>query len=502
MMLNLHCALTTFIQPSIGPGNLHSPSLKSFFHAVPRSANKTSSCNNFARLNATRTTLTCLARSIRVSAPNVERDGHLYFATCARGLGEVLAAELRSTHIDAEVLHVAASGVQFRGRGKGHETAYKACLWLRTATRVLHHLFTTPLDAYRPSATADVVYDATKHSADWPYLLEGGQLSFSVQVRTSEPDGRDTPNIARLVQIRVKDAICDGLRDVGYGKPSPPPNHAAAAVPLFIAVAASSASLYRDMAGASLHKRGYRADNIVHRGALNEAVAAGVLYLAGFTPDGVYNASKGSVGEDSSASEDIFVVDPMCGSGTLLIEAALLRLQVAVGLYRISKFPFEVWPDFNEFAYAEIRDIAIAARHSDNDVCAQFYGSDVNASALAIANRSVKWTRLDEIIKLRRCDIRSLSLDKSPMLVVSNPPWGRRLVQDDAWYVLGRFLRDQAPNSTAVFLSGDPSATRSLRMKARGRYPVRTGNVDSRVLIYDVLPKRKVKQPEEHILST
>lgn len=440
-----------------------------------------------------KSTPTCLADRTRTSRRD-QHDEHdepddsdgrpTYFATCARGLGDLLATELEATHINAEVLHIAASGVLFRGTEPGHLIAYRACLWLRTATRVLHRLAEVDVDAHMASAVPDAVYDAVKHGADWPSLLREGRASFSVQVRASASSGASE----RVLRMRAKDAVCDRLRDERCHMPERPDRHGAADVPLFMALHGGTLTLYADMAGDSLHKRGYRADGAVHRGALNETVAAGVLYRAGFRPDGTFG--------DIS---DVSIVDPMCGSGTLLLEAALLRTQAAVGLFRRAPFPFEHASDFDRAAFDEARQAAAAALRPEAIESLRLLGADVHRGALSLAQRDVEETRLKNAIELRHCDIRRLHLREAPTLVVSNPPWGRRLEEGDAWYDLGQFLREEAAGSTAVFLSGDATVTRELRMKARNRFPVRIGNVDCRVLVYDVLPKRETKELESPV---
>lgn len=450
---------------------------------------------NLSHRRVTRAQITSRAQQ---QSPDVSESNngseYTYFATCARGLGEVLADEIRSPHINAEVLHVAASGVSFRSTEKNHMIAYKSCLWLRTATRVLHHLFTSAIEAPEPSSIPDAVYSVVKQSVDWPHILSAGHKSFSIQVRMSY---NDSLNISEhIIQICSKDAICDNLRDAQCDKPPRPESHGTADVPLFLTLNNGSVSLYRDMAGASLHKRGYRSNATLHRGSLNEAAAAGMLYLAGLEPDGTFTSRHG-------VSEEMKIVDPMCGSGTLLIEAALLRLQVAVGLYRNEAFPFEHWSDFDQDGYNCVRQTAIAAQKSeDDDRKTSLIGSDIHGAALALAERDVARTRLSDMIELRQTDIKQLSLRDSPELVICNPPWGRRLDEGDAWYDIGQFLRHEAPDSTAVLLSGDANITRGLRMKARNRYPVRIGNVDTRVLVYDVLPKLKQKDQQSASVKT
>lgn len=417
-----------------------------------------------------------------------DTTGSTYFATCAQGLGEVLADELRGQHINAQVIQVASSGVLFRGARDSehmHTTAYKACLWLRTATRVLHLLCTSSIPMTDRLSTLDAVYDLVKRSVNWSEYLREGRNTFSVQIRVPPNDSR-MPSF-RALQTRSKDAICDALRDARCEKPHPPPNHAEADVPLLLVLHDTTLTLYRDMVGASLHKRGYRRDSPLHRSSLNESVAAGMLYFAGFTPDG-------TLPNPGDTSGDLFIVDPMCGSATILIEAALLRLQVAVGLYRPYPFPFEGWIDFSDDEYSRIRELAFSAQVKDSEARIRLLGSDIHRGAIQLAAHDIATTRLDSLIELRHADIRDVRLDQTPTLVISNPPWGRRLDEGDAWHDLGVFLREQAADSYAVLISGDASATRSLRMKARNRYPLRTGDTPVRVLIYDVLPKLQKKE--------
>lgn len=445
----------------------------------------------------------------------------VYFATCARGLGEVLAREIKSEQVNGEVLDVASSGVRFVASEPNHITGYRACIWLRTAMRVLlevAHQQIHPEDttSYRRNTDlSQAVYEFVKDSADWSRLLDGGLKSFSIQVRVSEDtsnrkqqfSGRAqrgarsererAPKFSALVpsehtvQVRAKDAICDALRDAGFEKPPKPESHGESDVPLFITLHGSSITCYLDMAGASLHKRGYRSDGAMHRSSLNESVAAGMLYMAGFQPDGSFVSTKKENSTSGTPRGPLTIVDPMCGSGTLLIEAALLRLRVAVGLYR-KRFAFQTWVDFDDAVFQQLLSEAVGLQRSDDDVSANFIGNDINPSALALARRDLERTRLANIISLHHADARELALPAPPTLTISNPPWGMRLGGEImAWECMGKFLREYAGGCTAVFLSGDAGVTRGLRMKARKRMPVRIGNVDTRVLIYDVLPKRK-----------
>jgi hypothetical protein len=259
---------------------------------------------------------TATSPDVLPSTSGIPADGkYIFFATCPRGLGSVLAAEVSSAEVAGDVMHVHASGVEFSGTSM--MTGYAACMWLRTAVRVLCLVASTPDIRIECGIGEDdytALYNFVRKAADWDVILSGGSRSFSVQVRESESlpthrqerrplRGRGRRNVggpahrdaqdgfvfgAHKAQVCAKDAICDAIRDVGLETPPRPDSHATSDVPLFLALHLGQASLYRDMAGASLHKRGYRSDSPLHRSSLNEAVAAGMLYLAGFQPDGSF----------------------------------------------------------------------------------------------------------------------------------------------------------------------------------------------------------------------
>lgn len=234
--------------------------------------------------------------------------------------------------------------------------------------------------------------------------------------------------------------------------------------------------------------RGYRSDTALHRSSLNEAVAAGMLMLAGFKPDGSFQSGRRkTVTEAAGTSEDksgvmrreLVVCDPMCGSGTLLIEAALCRLRVAPGLYRRS-FPFERWADFDAAAYQSIVDCAVSMQRADEDISMTLIGNDSNDAALALARRDLERTNLSHLVTLRRGHAAELQLDANASLVVCNPPWGLRIDGEvEAWESLGRFLRQHAGGGSAMLLSGDSSLTRNVRMRARAKFPIRLVGVRS-----------------------
>lgn len=450
-----------------------------------------------------------------------QSENHSFFATCPRGLGTYLAAEIESPHVNGTVVDVAASGVRFES--PSFDAGMRACLWLRTAIRVLHEVahsdFGLRSENRKEQLDGEDVYRFVREEVDWGDLIGARGLSFSIKVRVSGTSSRPESRGGRrghgrfhddrfregsfsrhggrepvfndvLVQVRAKDAICDAVRDAGFDKPLRPESHAAADLPIFVVVHQCSITIYRDMAGSSLHKRGYKDSIPIHRASLNETVASGMAYLAGLTPEGTFeNAS--TVGSADSSGE-LTVVDPMCGSGTILTETALCIKQVAVGLFR-SDFAFERWDDFDPAAFSAIVAEAEATAKKFEHRQVNLIGNDINKSAISLARQVVRNAGLSECIQLCNYDIRDFDPRRAPTLVMSNPPWGMRLAEEeDAWVDMGDFLRQHCTGSTAVLMSGDMGLTRGLRMRARQKHPVRIGNVDTRVLLYDVLSYEQV----------
>lgn len=472
------------------------------------------------------------------TASSYPKDELVFFATCPRGLGDVLSREISSSDVNGNVTATYSSGVEFTAESMA--TGYAACLWLRTAIRVLH-LIAVSSDVFASDPESgttgtneyDDLYNFVRHSVDWNELLFGGRQTFSVQVResslarehgpdptpqrnrrtdrkTSQYASRETDGIfgAQRAQICIKDAICDAVRDAENIAPKRPDSHASADVPLFVAIHRGKVSLYRDLTGASLHKRGYRSNVPLHRSSLNEALAAGMLYLAGFQPDGSFifdddgmNEGRERTDSDSISRapsqnpeenhyfSNISVLDPMCGSGTLLIEAALCRLHIAPGLYR-TDFPFQRWHDYDQREYDRLVTLALSCQREDNNINMSLTGSDTSKSAVFLARKVLERIRISHLVEIKERDVRELQLEHAPTIVITNPPWGRRLHNEvDAWQDLGDFLKRSAEGSRAILLSGDRSLTRGLGMRARRKIPVRIGGVDCRVLVYDVLPR-------------
>jgi len=373
-----------------------------------------------------------------------------FFATCALGLEEVLAAEIRA--LGAEHVTPQRGRVQFHG---SLAIGYEACLWLRSASRVQEQLFRD-----RPADSRKALYDAVR-GFDWrPVIEPRNTLAVSAAVRDSR--ARD----ARFAALVVKDAIVDRIRAHSGDRPNV--DAADPDVPIRVVVHRDRATVLRDLSGASLHRRGWRPVQV--KSPLNEAVAAGLLQVAGW--DG-----RGSL------------LDPMCGSATFLVEAIHIACDRAPGLHR--SFAFERWPDHEKRTWGVIRDVAEERYHSGKERGRdlQIAGADHHTGALGIARRSLSTAGVRDLVQLRHVALADHEPPFTPDTVVSNPPWGHRVGSEDheaTWSDLGRFLKTWCAGATAWLLSGDAALTRPLRLKAARRHPIQIGPVDARWIRYEL----------------
>lgn len=371
-----------------------------------------------------------------------------YFVTCVRGLEKVLATELRSKDIGARQVKVGSSGVHFTGT---LETGYRANLWLRTGIRVLAELAREKVDG------PDALY-VWARTVDWSRYLRL-KHTFSVEGRVW--DSRITHSL--YAALRVKDAICDVFRERTGKRPNVDADHAD--VPLFLYLYRNEAVLYRDLSGTTLHKRGYR--DALHKSSLNEALAAGCLLLSGW---------------DGKSP----LVDPMCGSGTFVIEAALLSMRRAPGLMRKS-FPFQRWPDFDRALWDRCRDKA-SSRALSAAPCV-IGANDHHSGALSLARKDAASAGVHKWISFSQSDVADYTPLATPSVVIANPPWGERLSPPDlaeTYRKFSSFLKTKCAGASAWILSGSRDATKHLRLRASRKFPLRYGKVDCRLLKYEI----------------
>ena len=263
----------------------------------------------------------------------------------------------------------------------------------------------------------------------------------------------------------VKDAVCDQFRERTGERPSVDKERPDLRIRLTLQ--GRAASIARDLSGAPLHERGYRAP---HRTALNEATAAGLLLHTGW---------------DHRAP----LCDPMCGAATFLIEAAWLARDRAPGLGR--RFSFEGWPDTDEATWRRLQDDATARASRGTAAKLRLAGNDRHAGALALAEQALAAAGVADSIELRHGDCVDYVPPFATKRVLCNPPYGSRHRDDDpalaaSWQSLGQFLAAECDGATAWVLSGNAELARHLGLRATIKMPVKNGAIDCRWLCYEL----------------
>ncbi len=383
------------------------------------------------------------------------------FATVPRGLESLLAGELRG--LGAAHVKQVRAGVSFSG---SLETAYRTCLWSRVAGRVL-----LPL-ASGQAADGDELY-ATASGVDWSEHLGAGD-TLAVDFTGVNDRIRDT----RFGAVRIKDAIVDQFRAASGTRPSV--DARAPDVRVNAHLASTRVSISIDLSGQSLHRRGYRADKVQVEAPLKENLAAGMLLYAAWPR---LAAAGGSL------------LDPLCGSGTLPIEAALMAADVAPGLLRAeagggakdakagAAFGFLRWRGHEKVLWdaliAEARErrsagmkrLAAARPH------AVIRGSDRDAKAVKVARDFAARAGLHGLVAFEQADVDQAAPPAAHGLLATNAPYGERLATDaEAVYrQLGERLRSAFPDWSAVVLAGDRRQLGALEVTAKRETDLRNG---------------------------
>lgn len=328
-----------------------------------------------------------------------------FFATAAKGTEPLLRDEL--SELGVPRVRADRGGVHF---GAESRDAYRACLWSRIAQRVLEPLaeFVCPDE--------DALYEGVK-SIDWQRVLDP-QRTLAVRAACRSSRLTHTQYIAQ----RTKDAVVDQLRERLGARPSV--DRAAPDVQLFVHLVKDRATVYLDYSGDSLHEHGFRE----RQGAapIKETLAAALARYSGWD-----RASP--------------LVDPMCGSGTLLLEAGLWAAERAPGLARDS-FGFERWADFDASAQSTLRELRAEAKAAEKPLAFSLIGSDSDARALEAARANAEAAGLRLNLRLSPVTSAVPSSDAGGLLV--NPPYGERLsrtssLNDDLAALLRRFERYQ-----------------------------------------------------------
>jgi putative N6-adenine-specific DNA methylase len=383
-----------------------------------------------------------------------------FFAPCPRGLEAPLAAELEA--LDAQYVAPAEGGVSFSGP---RDLALHANLESRLASRILWQV------AHGRYRNEEDLYKLVK-AIDWPAHFTVGRT-----LRVDLAATRSPLQSLEFATLKVKDAVCDRFREAGGTRPSVDKERPDVRVHVYLTD--REATIYLDTSGDPLFKRGYRRD--VDVAPLRENLAAGLLALSGWTPGTP-------------------LLDPMCGSGTVAIEAALFAADRAPGLTRtfgfqkLSWFDGPAWQRIRQRARDRVRaapaTISITASDNDPRAIAQ---CRANAAAAGVA----EWLQVEEIDALLR------EAPAAAGVIVTNPPYGVRLDSDAALAAmyprLGDALKQRFAGWTACLFTGDLRLAKLIGLKPSRKTPLYNGNIECRLFRFDIVagrPERASRPPD------
>lgn len=389
------------------------------------------------------------AGTLSIRAKPAPERAQKFFAPCPRGLEQVLADEL----VALGAAHVSATdgGVGFSGP---FTMGYRVCLWSRIASRVLWQLAESE---YRHE---EEIYRLARN-VDWPHLFSARE-TIRVQVDAM----RSPVTSLEFVTLRVKDAIVDRFRAAMASRPSV--NTSMPDMRIHVFLTAYKATVYLDLAGEALFKRGYRREGL--SAPLRENLAAGMLALKGWTGQ-------------------MPLFDPMCGSGTILTEAAMIAMHVAPGAQR--GFAFEKLRNYDAAAFRQMRD---GAAQGVTPLAAHLlFGNDRSADAVATTRRHLQNIGGDATataVTLTSEAMETLPAPAASGLLLTNPPYGERLnelAELKAWYpAVGAWLKRTMAGWRACFITADRGLPGGIGFKPSRRTPLFNGALDCRLFEFEL----------------
>ena len=359
-----------------------------------------------------------------------------------QGLEEVLAQEL--IELGANDVQIGRRMVSFSG---SQEMMYRANFCLRTAVRVLK-----PISHFR-ARNADDVYKAVKE-IEWKDILDL-DTSFVVDTTVYSTEFRNS----KFVAYKVKDAIVDYFMEREGKRPNI--SVANPDLRLNIHIAEDNCTLSLDSSGESLHLRGYRTATV--EAPINEVLAAALIKMSGW-------------------KFDCDLIDPFCGSGTILVEAALMARNIYPGVFR-QKFGFENWKDFNPELLSSIFEDDSNERTFEHRIV----GSDINLRAVEAALANAKAAGVADLITVEQREIRDFKKPEMPAVLITNPPYGERLRPEDLsdiYRTLGEKLKREFQGGEAWIISSREELFDSMRLRPSFKVPLQNGSLDCELRKY------------------
>lgn len=363
------------------------------------------------------------------------------------GLEQILADEL--TNIGAEDIEILNRAVAFTGT---KETMYKANLELRTALRILKPIYSFQVrDEIK-------LYEETK-LFDWDQYLNPN-MTFAINSAVHS----ENFNHENYVALKVKDAIVDQIRDV-YGR-RPDVDIIGPDLRLHVHINEETCTISLDSSGNSLHKRGYRIGQGL--APINEVLAAGMIMLTGWNGESDF-------------------IDPMCGSGTLLMEAATIAYNIAPGI-KISEFGFMKWDDWDEDLWKKIVE---DAKSRERDFHYKILGFDESPKAIKIAKDNIKNAELGWKILLKVKKLEDLTREflTDGGLVIINPPYGERLNDRDTeklYKIIGDSLKQNFDGFSVWIISSNKEALKQIGLRTSKRLTLYNGSLECKFHNYQI----------------
>ncbi|MGI9191485.1 MAG: THUMP domain-containing class I SAM-dependent RNA methyltransferase [Chitinophagaceae bacterium] len=373
------------------------------------------------------------------------------------GLEDVLAEELHQ--LGALKIVKGVRNVQFEG---DDGFMYKANLGLSTAIRILK-----PIYSFEVRDENDFYKKIYKFN--WAGVMSANDtLSINATVHS------DRFTHSHYIALKCKDAIVDRFRDDGGKRPNVDTENPTIALQVHIAQHVVTVSL--DTSGDSLHLRGYRTQT--NEAPINEVLAAGLLRLAGW-------------------QGQCDLLDPMCGSGTLLIEAAMMACKIPPNIHRKS-FGFQRWSTYDEALFDKIRDVLLSKTREFHHT---LQGFDISMASVRKAQQNIQNAGLEEYIQIRLQNFfKSKKEKESPLMLVFNPPYDERIsVQTEQFYKqIGDTLKQHYPGTKAWMITGNLEALNFVGLRTSRKIKLYNGNLEARLVMYEMYEgTRKMKHQSE-----
>ncbi len=365
-------------------------------------------------------------------------------ATTFSGLEEILAFELKS--LGGGNIQTGRRAVTFEG---DLGFLYKANLSLRTALRII-----VPIKSFR-AVNEKQLYSKTR-KINWNEYISPDQ-TFAI-------DHAGTSDVFRHSQYAsqvIKDAIVDRIRNDQGERPSVDRDHPN--IRIHVLINGDNITLSLDSSGQPLFKRGYRVETGV--APINEVLAAGILFAADWDGKGNY-------------------LDPMCGSGTFLIEAAMIACNIPPQLNR-KEFAFMNWQNYDPSLFDFIKETRVNRIKQPEGA---IVGYDIDIQVLEAAQRNIDQAGLQDFITLKKQDFFESKKEHFPVLLVFNPPYNERIQTDNQTFYkkIGNTLKNSYPNTWAWFITSDFEALKSVGLRPSKRIPLYNGKLECKLVKYEL----------------